>query len=62
MIAEMGRHLPVVDRLLERGADPGAARKDGRTALSFAATGGNLPVVDQLLERNADPSAADKRS
>ncbi len=52
-------NLPVVERLLERGADPNAADKIGVAALMTAAWGGHLPVVDRLLERGAYPSAAD---
>jgi ankyrin repeat protein len=58
--AAKGSHLPVVDRLLERGSDPNAARKDGGTALMKAAQGGHLPVVDRLLEPGVDPNVAKK--
>jgi ankyrin repeat protein len=48
MSAVQGGHLPVVDPLLERGADPSAASKVSENALMPAARGGHLPVVDRL--------------
>ncbi len=48
----------MVDRLLERGADPSAMTEDGWPALMSAARGGHLPVVDRLLKGGADPNAA----
>ena len=54
--------LPVVEQLLEAGADPNASnplKRDGRTALMVAAERGNIPVMDCLSFHCADLSAAD---
>ena len=45
-----GRHLEVLNRLLECGADPNAADARGENALMRAANCGYLPMVDSLLE------------
>ncbi len=60
MYAAWGGHMPVVDRLLERGADPSAAGEDGWTVLMSTAQGDHLLLVDRLPARGADPSAADE--
>ncbi|MGO9256237.1 MAG: ankyrin repeat domain-containing protein [Bryobacteraceae bacterium] len=49
---EYGRNK-VVEFLLEKGADPGAAGDNGQTALHWAAIGGHLDTVESLLERKA---------
>ena len=50
-----GGHLPVVELLLNRGADPDIRDEgDNATALHFAAERGDLPVVKLLIERGAD--------
>ena len=43
--------------LLERGADPNVANKDGDTALMFAAWRAGRGLVQALIEKGADPSA-----
>lgn len=60
-LAALKGHRPLVEALIERGADvtaPGDGQ--GRTALWYAAWYGWLPVVDALLERGAEPAAADR--
>jgi ankyrin repeat protein len=59
MSAALAGHLPVVDRLLERGVDPSAATKDGWTALMPAAhTAGRPPAGS----RSAAGAGARRRS
>lgn len=43
---------PVVEFLLDHGADPAWCRKDGQTALHWAVIGGHLEIVKILLRRN----------
>jgi ankyrin repeat protein len=43
--------------LLEKGANPNARDKDGRTRLHLAADEGRVDVVKLLLEYEADPNA-----
>ena len=49
-----GDRVKTVQALLRAGADANAARKDGRTALFFAASGGHLELVKLLVEGGAD--------
>ena len=52
-------HLEVATELLDRGADPNAARTgDGVTALMMAPLSNHLEVATELLDRGADPNAA----
>jgi ankyrin repeat protein len=46
--------------LLERGADPTAQDKDGKTPLHSASQRGNVEGIRMLLEKGADPTAQDK--
>jgi hypothetical protein len=41
--------------LLDKGADPNSARKDGDSPLITAAIVGNKPVVELLLDKGANP-------
>ena len=45
--------------MLEHGADTGAARNDGITALMAAAAGGHVAVANLLLNHGADAEAVD---
>jgi len=45
--------------LIEKGADPNLADKDGRTPLMLAAINGNEALVRSLLEAKAGLSAKD---
>jgi len=47
-------HLPVVEYLVENGADVNATDKYGNTALMEASDNGQLDVVHYLLDRGAD--------
>lgn len=48
--------VPLVDLLLDNGANVNARRRDGMTALHSAAYRGHLRVIRRLLERGADPT------
>lgn len=50
----------VVQRLLERGADPNVSDVDGDTALHRAAQYGNLRIMEMLLARGANANAKNK--
>ena len=43
--------------LLQRGADPKLANRDGETALHWAALSGSLEIVNRLVARVANPGA-----
>lgn len=47
----------VVDELLRRGVDVNVARRDGQTALSFAAQAGHAKIVERLLAAGAKVDA-----
>jgi ankyrin repeat protein len=49
-----------VKKLLEKGENPNAKNKTGRTPLHVAAYMGHVEVVRLLLEHGADPNAKDK--
>ena len=49
--------IPVVDKLLDEGAD--VNRTLGRTALHAAAANGNLEIVETLIEHGADANLQD---
>jgi ankyrin repeat protein len=46
--------------LLEKGADPTAQDKDGKTPLHFASQSGNVEAIRLLLKKGADLTAQDK--
>ncbi len=54
--AAVSRSLPIVKRLLERGADLNAQQHGGWTPLHAAAFTGNVPMAECLLAHGADPS------
>jgi ankyrin repeat protein len=56
--ASGGGHLPIVQALLERGADPAHAARSGATSLSAALSMRHDAVVQALLERGAAPDQA----
>ena len=56
MIAAANGHLDVVRFLLEKGANPNAQNRYGRTAISFAVSYKFKPIVEALLAYGADPS------
>ncbi|KAF9766663.1 hypothetical protein IL306_000896, partial [Fusarium sp. DS 682] len=53
-------NIEVVKMLLEKGADAGAATKDGRTLLLLALRNGHVEIAKMLLEKRADATAADE--
>jgi ankyrin repeat protein len=55
----MRGHQPIIELLLESGADVNAKDKDGRTPLMWAANQGDPDAVDKLLKRGVDVNAAD---
>ena len=56
--AENGR-LPVVQLLVERGANVSLPGRSGITPLSAAAYMGSVPIVELLMEKGADPKPLD---
>jgi hypothetical protein len=52
---------PVLDFLLNAGADPNMKRPSGAPALFAAAGSGSAEMVRALLAKGADPNATDKR-
>ena len=56
--AKYARRLPIVQALLEAGADPSAADRDSWTPLYIAILrDGPIGVVEALLDGGADPAA-----
>eukprot|EP00903_Cladosiphon_okamuranus_P011969 g11241.t1 len=60
-IAAMVGNLPVVNALLDRGAETDLASDRGCTPLFIAAERGHLPVVNALLDRGAKTDLASDR-
>ena len=61
-VASGAGELPVVEWLLERGADATLASPfSGRTALHAACAEGHIDVVLRLLQAGADPTRRDVR-
>ncbi len=56
MIAAAEGHLDVVKFLLDKGANPNAQNRYGRTAISFAINYKFKPIVEALLNHGADPT------
>lgn len=52
-------HEGATQVLLERGADPNAICKQGRTPLSYASEGGHVAILRLLLGEGADPNVMD---
>ena len=50
-------HTPVVERLLDKGADVGLTDANGKTPLHDAATFGRVDVAGMLLAHEADVNA-----
>jgi hypothetical protein len=57
-LASENGHVPVVQALLQAGADVNKAMDDGATPLSMASQNGHLPVVQALLQAGADVDKA----
>ena len=53
--------MPTIERLLERGADPSQATKDGTTPLMKAAANRLPSAIRLLLEYGADPRAKNRK-
>jgi len=56
LLAILGGHAHFVSLLLESGADPNHADRDGGIPIARAAQEGSLPIVNLLLENGADPN------
>ena len=57
IVAASAGGQPMVEWLLEKGADVNAANKAGQTALILAASGGRTAIVRLLLDKGANPGA-----
>jgi hypothetical protein len=57
-VASHHGHLPVVEALLQAGADVDKARDNGATPLYIASHHGHLPVVQALLQAGTDVDKA----
>jgi ankyrin repeat protein len=53
-------HIPLVQGLLDAGAQADLEGPNGATALSIAAVSGDAPIVALLLARGADPGHRDR--
>ena len=60
MWACLYRRIPIIDLLLEHGADPNIVDEDGESALLIAANYGYSDVVEKLLEHGANPNITGK--
>lgn len=56
MNATVSESIPLMNHLLELGADVNARNKEGASALHFAAGDGSVPRIQILLEKGADLS------
>jgi ankyrin repeat protein len=56
MLAAQNGHLPVVNLLLQAGADPAATDEAGRKAAHYAELGGHADIATRLRE----PGQADR--
>jgi len=54
-----GMPAPVLEAVLNEGADPNYPDADGTSAVSCAARAGNVENLNLLLNRGADPGEAD---
>jgi len=54
-------HSPVVQLLLERGADPNISNRRGETPLHAACTNGTTAIIKALLDKGARWSLGDNR-
>ena len=55
-LAAWAGHLPVVELLLAKGADPNADALDNMVPIAFAAQNGHVTVCSALLAAKADPN------
>jgi len=53
MLAAQEGHTPIIDLLLDAGADINATSEHSYTALSLAALAGHTRVVENLLDKGA---------
>jgi uncharacterized protein len=60
LIAAKNGNAPMIEALVDGGADPNSATLNGATALMFAAQAGNTDAVKLLLARGADVNAKEK--
>lgn len=58
--AAMAGHFTIAKVLIEKGANPSVACKDGLPLLHLAAASGDADVVRLLLERGVDPNMQDR--
>ena len=61
-LAAWAGHLPIVELLLEKGADPNAEALDNMVPLAFSAQNGHVTVCSALLAAKADPNRANSKT